>query len=353
MNAHAAVDTSLDHPEQADVVESAREAGLNYGTDDDVGYRRKPWGRGVTYICEDGTHLKDEEERERIESLAIPPDWTDVWIAADRDRHILATGRDSAGRKQYIYHPEWEEVRQAVKFAHLLDFGRRLPVVRRRSDDDMRTRKLYRDRVLGLVITLLDRTLFRVGYEEYVRRHGHHGLTTLRKEHVDVKTTSVAFQFIGKSEVEQSARIVDRRIARQVSRLFELPGERLFNYENGAGKPVAVTPDEVNDYLREAAGLDCSTKDFRTWGATRTFVEHLLDLGPPTGDDERETFLREAIRRTAEELNNTERVCRRHYLHPDVVAAYENASFWPVWQKIGDDVEDYFTPVERLVLELG
>lgn len=312
-------------------VACAEEAGLHYVTDTTPGYERKPWGRGFTYMTEDGSHLQDEAEKRRIKSLTIPPDWTDVWIAADPDAHIQATGRDSAGRKQYIYHPRWDEVRRRVKFAHLIEFARKLPKIRQACDRAMRANEVTKERALAVVVMLLDQTMLRVGNEQYLREHGSHGLTTLFSEHVDIKTTSLRFEFVGKSEVEHEIVVRDRRLSRQVRRLHELTGERVFTYLQD-GQVRRVTADEVNDFLGEICGMECSTKDFRTWGATRQFTEFLLEQGPPDDEKSRRELMREAVCRTAEHLGNTETVCRDYYLHPDVQASFEEGRFWKHWE---------------------
>lgn len=308
--------------------QSAEEAGLHYISDEAAGYRRKRWGRGFTYLLDDGSHLKDEAERQRIRELAIPPDWTEVWIAADPDAHLQATGRDAAGRKQYIYHPRWQEVRGQVKFDHMLQLAGRLPDIRERLDSDMRSPKVTRERVLAVLVALLDQTLLRIGHEEYLRDHGSHGLSTLYTKHVELTTTSVTFGFVGKSAVEHLVVVRDRRLARQVGRCSETPGERVFTYLED-GQPRQVSAADVNDYLEEITGRSFTTKDFRTWGATRAVTEHLLELGPPVDEKNRTDKLREAIRSTAELLGNTEAVCRDYYLHPAVIEAYQNGRFWP------------------------
>ncbi|QDG49897.1 DNA topoisomerase IB [Persicimonas caeni] len=336
----------------------AQEAGLHYVTETTPGYERKRWGRGFTYMTEDGSHLHDEAEKARIKALTIPPDWTDVWIAANPDAHVQATGRDAAGRKQYIYHPRWEEVRRRVKFDHLVQFARKLPAIREACDRAMRANEVGRERALAVVITLLDRTLLRIGNEQYLREHGSHGLATLFAEHVEVNTTSVRFEFVGKSEVEHEIVVRDRRLSRQVRRLHETPGERVFTYLED-GKTRRVTADEVNAYLEEICGMECSTKDFRTWGATRRFTEFLLEYGPPEDADERDEMLREAVRQTAQALGNTETVCRDYYLHPDVVDAYDGGRFWPHWEAFeaasqqGAVADEGLSQVERFVVWLA
>lgn len=329
----------------------AEEAGLHYVTEATSGYQRKPWGRGFTFLTEDGEHLADEDEKERIKTLAIPPDWREVWIAADPDAHIQATGRDAAGRKQYIYHPRWEDVRRQVKFEHLLKFARKLPGIREACDQAMRSRTVSRERALAVVVTLLDRTMLRIGNEQYLREHGSHGLATLYSEHIELTTTSVHLGFMGKSEVEQDVIIHDRRLARQIRRLDETPGERVFTYVKD-GKTRQVTADEVNEFLAEICGMECSTKDFRPWGATRTLTELLLDAGPP-GDEgrdqkRRENILREAVRETAEVLGNTESVCRNYYLHPAVLDAYKEDRFWPHFEAFEAARDESIAEIEGL-----
>jgi DNA topoisomerase I len=299
---------------------SARAAGLRYVTDEQPGITRRRRGRGFQYLAPDGRTIADRAERSRIDSLAIPPAWTDVWICASPKGHIQATGRDARGRKQYRYHPRWREVRDETKYHRLAAFARALPRIRRRVDRDLRRRALSRERVVATVVRLLDETTIRVGNDEYARENRSFGLTTLRDRHVDVRGDRIRFRFRGKSGRVHEVEVEDPRVARVVRRCEELPGQDLFQYVNGDGEPVDVTSDDVNDYIREAAGDEFTAKDFRTWTGTVLAAWTLDELGGTDGAPKKQ--LVSAIESVAQELGNTPAVCRACYVHPDVIDAH-------------------------------
>ena len=299
---------------------SARAAGLRYVTDEQAGITRRRRGRGFQYLAPDGRTIADRAERARIDSLAIPPAWTDVWICASPKGHIQATGRDARGRKQYRYHPRWREVRDETKYHRLAAFARALPRIRRRVDRDLRRRALSRERVVATVVRLLDETTIRVGNDEYARENRSFGLTTLRDRHVDVRGDRIRFRFRGKSSRVHEVEVEDPRVARVVRRCEELPGQDLFQYVNEDGEPVDVTSDDVNDYIRTAAGDEFTAKDFRTWTGTVLAAWTLDELGGTEGAPKKQ--LVSAIESVAQELGNTPAVCRACYVHPDVIDAH-------------------------------
>ena len=304
---------------------SAEEAGLHYVTDDHPGIRRVRRGRGFGYLKADGSPV-DAGHREWIRSLAIPPAWTDVWICPDRRGHLQATGRDARRRKQYRYHPGFRATRDETKFERLLAFGRALPGIRRRVARDLRRRGLPRAKVVAAVVALLDRTLLRVGNEEYARQNRSFGLTTLRNRHANVDRGEVRFRFRGKSGKVQEASVNDRRLARIVERLQDLPGQELFQYLDDDGEPRSIGSEDVNDYLREASGDDFTAKDFRTWAGTMLAAWALRDTqdGDAPAGRRRPTrrHVARAIASVAERLGNTPAVSRNAYVHPEVIGAY-------------------------------
>ncbi|MDQ4075890.1 MAG: DNA topoisomerase IB, partial [Chloroflexota bacterium] len=233
-----------------DPEESAKEAGLRYVSDDMPGIQRKRWGRGFTYIGLDGEHIKDAEERERLESLAIPPAWTEVWICSYPNGHILATGRDDKGRKQYIYHPKWREVRDETKFHRMIAFGEALPGLRAQVEEDMKRPGLPREKVIAAVVKLLETTLIRVGNREYAKNNKHYGLTTMRDRHVKISGATVHFEFTGKSGKEVVVEISDRRLANVVKASRDVPGYHLFQYIDEEGNRHEIGSDDVNEYLQ-------------------------------------------------------------------------------------------------------
>ncbi|MDQ2632441.1 MAG: DNA topoisomerase IB, partial [Pseudomonadota bacterium] len=249
--------------------EAARQASLVYVSDAEPGIRRKRAGKGFSFVTSSGKPVADRRTLARILSLVIPPAWTDVWICADADGHIQATGRDQRGRKQYRYHPRWSENRDEAKYSSLADFARALPKIRERIDADLRRRELPRERVVASVVWLLDNTMIRVGNAAYARDNRSFGLTTLKTRHVEVEGAKLRFAFKGKSGKEWKLKLVDRRMAKIMRSIQELPGQHLFQYINGGGVRRPVTSQDVNDYIREAGGgADFSSKHFRTWGGT-------------------------------------------------------------------------------------
>jgi DNA topoisomerase I len=299
---------------------SARAAGLRYVTDERAGITRRRRGRGFQYIAADGRTIADRAERARIDSLAIPPAWTDVWICPSPNGHIQATGRDARGRKQYRYHPRWREVRDETKYHRLAAFARALPRIRRRVDRDMRRRALSRERVVATVVRLLDETTIRVGNDEYVRENRSFGLTTLRERHVEVAGDRIRFRFRGKGGKVHDVDVEDSRVARVIRRCEELPGQDLFQYVDDDGEPVDVTSDDVNDYIQDAAGGDFTAKDFRTWTGTVLAAWTLDELGGTDGAPKKQ--LVSAIESVAKELGNMPAVCRACYVHPEVMDAH-------------------------------
>jgi len=289
-------------------------------SDEAPGISRRRRGRGFQYIGADGDTIADRDERARIDALAIPPAWTDVWICPSPNGHLQATGRDARGRKQYRYHPRWREVRDETKYHRLAAFARALPRIRKRVDRDLRRHALSRERVVATVVRLLDVTTIRVGNDEYARENRSFGLTTLRERHVDVDGDRIRFRFRGKGGKAHDVDVHDPRVARVIRRCEELPGQHLFQYVNGDDEPVDLTSDDVNDYIQEAAGDEFTAKDFRTWTGTVLAAWTLDELGGTDGAPK--TQLVSAIESVATELGNTPAVCRACYVHPDVIDAH-------------------------------
>ena len=302
--------------------EAATRAGLRYVTDGVAGIRRQRAGRGWIFFAPSGARIKDPEVCQRIASLAIPPAWTDVWICSDPRGHIQATARDARGRKQYRYHARYREARDQSKFRRMLEFSEILPRIREQVERDMRARDLSRRQVLATVVRLLDKTLIRVGNDEYARENHSFGLTTLRDRHVRIQGDLLRFTFRGKSGVNHEISIEDRRLARIVQQCQDLPGQELFQYLDAAGKRQSISSDDVNAYLRELTGRDITAKDFRTWAGTMLAAKELSAIGPAGNRREATRNLNEAIDLVSHRLGNTRSVCRKFYVHPGVIQAY-------------------------------
>ena len=303
--------------------EAAAEAGLRWSTDAKPGIVRRRAGRGFSYRAPDGSTIRDATTLARIRALAIPPAWTDVWICTDPRGHVQATGRDARGRKQHRYHAAYREHRDLAKFDRMIAFAGLLPTIRDRVDSDLGRPGLPREKVLAAVVRLLELTLIRVGNEEYARLNKSFGLTTLRDRHATVDGSRIRFRFSGKSGKRHEVTLRDRRLARVVARCQELPGQDLLQYEDDQGQVRDVRSEDVNDYLREAAGgADVTAKDFRTWAGTVLTYRALRALQPGETDREARRNVVEAIRQTSEALGNTPAVARKSYVHPAVLQAY-------------------------------
>jgi len=309
-----------------DPKDAAQAAGLRYVSDHHPGLRRKKAGRGFSYLRPEGPALGDRQLLRRIKSLAIPPAWTDVWICPSADGHIQATGRDARGRKQYRYHPRFRELRESTKYEHLLTFAEQLPAIRTKVREHMALRGLPREKVLATVVHLLETTLIRVGNDDYAKENKSYGLTTLKNRHVEVNGSEVRFRFTGKGGKQWSLRIRDRRIAKIIRACQELPGQELLQYVDEEGRLQDVTSGDVNEYLREITGADITAKDFRTWAGTVMAATELTELASFAGAAEAKRNVRVAIARVAARLGNTVTICRKCYVHPEVLAAYLDRS---------------------------
>ena len=301
---------------------TATRAGLTYVTDGFAGISRKRVGTGWAYYAPNGARIRDQAKRKRLNSLAIPPAWTDVWICPDADGHIQATARDARGRKQYRYHAQYREACDQSKFRHMLEFSEILPRLRERVERDLRGEDHSRRQILATVIRLLDRTLIRVGNDEYARENRSFGLTTLRRRHVQVDGTLLRFSFRGKSGVEHNVALTDRRLARIIQRCQDLPGTEIFQYLDAAGKRQSISSDDVNTHLQEITKRHITAKDFRTWGGTMQAALTLNAMGPAATQREAERNIVRAIDEVSERLGNTRAVCRKYYVHPALIQAY-------------------------------
>jgi DNA topoisomerase-1 len=270
--------------------------------------------------------VRDAADLRRIKALVIPPAWTDVWISPDPLGHLQATGRDARGRKQYRYHPRWRQVRDETKYERLIGFATKLPAIRRRTDADLRTAGLTREKVLAAVVQLLEKTLIRVGNDEYARVNQSFGLTTLRDGHVNVNGGRVRFAFRGKSGVEHDIKLDDRRLARTIKACRDIPGYDLFQYYDEDGERHAVGSSDVNAYLKEITGEDYTSKDFRTWAGTVLAADLLRAFDAFTSDTEAKRNIVRAVETVAKRLGNTKAVCRKCYIHPAILDAYVDRS---------------------------
>jgi DNA topoisomerase I len=309
-----------------DPVESAKAASLRYVTDDQPGISRRRRGAAFEYIDPSGKVIRDPEELQRIKALAIPPAWREVWICANRNGHLQATGRDAKGRKQHRYHPRWREIRDENKYGRILAFAKALPLIRQRVDSDLRLPGLPRDKILATVVRLLETSHIRIGNEEYARQNKSFGLATLRNRHVNVSGSRIRFEFRGKSGVEHALDINDRRLAKIIKRCQDLPGYELFQYIDDDGERRTIDSTDINEYIRQIAGEEFSTKDFRTWAGTVLAARALQEFETAASNAESKRNIVQAIESVAKKLGNTKAVCRKCYVHPAVIQSYTDGT---------------------------
>lgn len=299
-----------------------RRARLVYSSDRDAGLRRVVIRKTVVVQSIRGRRIRSQRVLKRIAALVIPPAWTDVWICPDPRGHIQATGRDQRGRKQYIYHSSWREVRDQTKYDRLIDFAESLEPLRRHVDRDLRRPALDKRKVVAAIVRLLERTLIRVGNDEYARKNQSFGLTTLRDRHVKIRGSRVRFEFRGKSGIRHAIDLENRRLAPIIRACQELPGQDLFQFVGDDGATHRIRSDDVNEYLREVTHRDFTAKDFRTWAGTVLAAAALRDCECRDSETQAKRTIVNAVTCVAKRLGNTKTVCRQCYIHPAVFEAY-------------------------------
>ena len=343
-----------------DPARQAELAGLHYATGQEPGLtRRATRGGKFAYYDAQGHKITDAAVLERIAGFVIPPAWTQVWIAADPRLHLQATGYDAAQRKQYRYHPAWDATRSLTKFSRLRTFGEKLRPLRQQLQHDLARPALDREKVVALVLTLMDKSFIRVGNKEYAQENGKsaeptYGLTTLQNEHVDFKGADVRFVFVGKKGVKHNVTLHDRKLARLVKKCKEIPGQHLFQYYTPDGQRHALESGDVNGYLHQHTGLALSAKDFRTWGGTVKMVESLEAVLAEEPDLAPKKVIKKATKTVADDLGNTPTVCAKYYIHPQVVELFKSGELIDYLRKNDAKAapDDLLSPTERLVLTM-
>lgn len=301
-----------------------REAGLRYVDDSAPGITRRRYGGAFAYFDANGKPVRDAATLARIAALAIPPAYEAVWICPDPAGYLQATGRDARGRKQYVYHPDWGALRDSDKYARLPAFGTALPRLRARVARDLGRNGMPREKVVAAVVLLLDATLVRVGSPRYAQQNRTYGLTTLRRRHATVRGSRLRLQFTGKSGITHDVSVNDPRLAHIVRSCADLPGQHLFKYRDSDGEIREIGSADVNAYLQAATGGDFTAKDFRTWAGSVHALAMLRTAGADSSETARKKQVAEVIRAVAQRLRNTVAVCRKCYVHPDVIEAFLN-----------------------------
>ena len=308
-----------------DYSKAAEAADLTYVSDSEPGISRVKKGNGFTYIY-DNKPLKKEEELERIRKLAIPPAWTNVWICPRKDGHIQATGYDLRKRKQYRYHQLWNTLRNETKFHRLYEFGKLLPSMRLKIEEDMAKKELCEEKVLATVVSLMERTSIRIGSEDYEKMYGSYGLTTMKDNHVRISGDQVNFCFKGKKGVFHKVSLKNKRLARMVRQCRDIPGKELFQYYDAEGNRKSIDSGMVNRYIKEASGAEFTAKDFRTWAGTLNILRAFRSLGQAETSSDCKKNIVAALDEVSTKLGNTRTVCRKYYVHPGIIRLYEEKS---------------------------
>jgi DNA topoisomerase-1 len=330
-------------------MEAAEDAGLHYVSDTMPGNSRRRSGLGFRYFDSSGKPIIDPKSLQRIRTLAIPPAYERVWICPDPKGHLQATGVDDRGRKQYIYHPRFREVRDEDKFNRMLEFGRLLPRLRKQVKHDLGLAGLQREKILAAVVCLLDRSLIRVGNEEYAKENKSFGLTTMRNRHVKVKGSRIEFNFLGKSGISHRIEVSDRRLARIVKQLQDLPGQELFQFEDEDGCVGSISSSDVNDYLQRVTGEHFTAKDFRTWWGTLLALIELGNQDAPTTKSEEKRVVTMVMKAVSKQLGNTPAICRKSYVHPCVVAGFQAGS---LPRLLTENEEELVVRAEKTLMKL-
>lgn len=344
------------HELYKDPARQAELAGLRYTTDAGPGLRREARGGPgeFAYFNAKGQQIEDAATLDRIYSFVIPPAWTEVWIAPNPTFHLQVTGHDAAGRKQYRYHPAWDAARSLTKFSRLLAFGQRLGELRQQLQRDLDRPALDRDKVVAVVLSLMDQSFIRIGNEEYAKKNKTYGLSTLLDKHVKIDGADLRFSFVGKKGVSHDVTLHDQKLARLVRKCKEIPGQHLFQFYGSDDHRHPLESGHVNDYLHRHTGLALSAKDFRTWGGTVKMVSCLEAVLQKEPELAPEKVIRQAVKEVAVNLGNTPTVCSKYYIHPQVVELFKSGKLIEYLRRHDADPadRDLLSPIEHLVVEM-
>ena len=339
-----------------DPAKTAEAVNLVYVTDaTERGILRKRKGKSFAYYLENKL-VKDKAILSRIKSLVIPPAWENVWICALENGHLQATGLDARNRKQYRYHPYWNALRNHTKFYRMLNFGEVLPQIRLRLEKDLAQKELTKTKVLAAVVSLMERTNIRVGNNLYEKLYGSFGLTTLKDQHVDIQKTSMQFSFKGKKGIYHKIDLKSRRLANIVQQCKDIPGKELFQYYDENGEKQAIDSGMVNEYIKEISGDDFTAKDFRTWSGTVNAFLAFKEIGEAENNIQAKKNIVAVLDTVAEKLGNTRTVCKKYYVHPQIINLYENNSMHKYFAELDkiekDDNSSYLTADEKLIMKI-
>ncbi|MNJ95161.1 Eukaryotic DNA topoisomerase I, catalytic core [compost metagenome] len=329
---------------------TARAVGLRYSLNTNNGYYRKRENNGFSYISENGKTIKNKIILERIKKLVIPPAWENVWISPFDNGHLQVTGNDTKGRKQYRYHPSWNKIRNQSKFFKLRRFANALPLIRQQIEKDLKRNGLPYEKVVALVIKLIEMTNIRIGNDAYKKLYGSFGLTTLRDKHVKFNGDTVWFEFIGKKGIKHKIKLQSRKMSNLVKKCKDIPGQELFQYYDDNNHRHTIGSGDINNYIKEITGEDFTAKDFRAWAGSLNALCAFRDVGKFTNETDCKQKIIDVLDFVAKKLGNTRTVCKKYYVHPTIIAAYEKGSIWN-YKPIEADEED-LNPEEKMLLKL-
>jgi len=345
------LESNLDDP-----VKVAKLAGLKYVSDSNPGYTRKKAGKGFYYLDEKGEKIKDKEVIARLKKLVLPPAWRNIWICPDPKGHLQATGYDDLDRKQYRYHEEWSKIRNETKYHRMLEFGKFLPMVRERVERDLSSRGLNKNKVLALVVSILERTFIRIGNASYEKLYGSFGLSTFRDRHATINGETVFFKFKGKKGVMQEVALKNKRLAKLIKKCRDIPGYDLFQYYDEEGQRQTIDSGDVNEYLKEITSCDFTAKDFRTWGGTLNALQAFREIGAHTSPTQAKKNVVKAIDQVCSVLGNTRTICKKYYIHPSLVEAYEEGCLLDYVKELDEIEQDEsktgLTCEEKLMMKI-
>lgn len=329
------LEKAIDNPQL-----TAKIAGLKYVTDTMPGFTRKKAGKGFYFIDDKGESITDKDIILRLKKMVLPPAWTNIWICPNPLGHLQATGYDTLNRKQYRYHEEWNKIRNETKYYRMLEFGKHLPIIRERIEKDLRTQGLNRNKVLALVVSIMERTFVRIGNASYEKQYGSYGLSTLRDRHAKINGNSVFFRFKGKKGVLQEVELKNKKLAKLVKKCRDIPGYDLFQYYDEDGQRQSIDSGSVNEYLKEITGCDFTAKDFRTWGGSINAMRSFNEIGSYESSSQAKKNIVKVIDQVSQILGNTRSICKKYYIHPTLIEAYEDGCLLDYFRELDTIEED-------------
>jgi DNA topoisomerase-1 len=334
---------------------TAKAVGLRYVADSAPGYTRKEADKGWSYYDAEGNLVKDEELIGRFNKLVIPPAYTNVWISPHENGHLQFTGTDAAGRKQYRYHPQWNKIRNQSKYHRLQTFAAHLPAIRKQVDKDLARPNLDHEKVVALVVRLMELTSIRVGNESYKKLYGSFGLTTLQDRHVKIEGSELKFDFKGKKGVYHKVSLQSKKLAKLVKQCRDIPGKELFQFYDAEGKRCTIGSGDVNHYLHEITGEDFTAKDFRTWSGSVSALYAIKEAGEFATVSECKKKIVNILDEVAINLGNTRTVCKKYYVHPTVIKSYEEGTIFNYIKELDEDKDESsaeLNKAEKALLEI-